>query len=300
MNKLINKIFHTNKNILVIKEFSKNFFNAIYKTVFTFNLHNGIENAGYLSFSIIFALFPFIIFFTIIIGYIGQTEIGITFLKIFKESLPEDISTTLLPVIEDVIETPAAGILSFAMLTLIWSASSIVQCLKDVLDKAYRIKQKSPYILTRLISIAKFLIITIFLISLIFLTIIFPKLLTFIDHFIAITHNSNNILIILRPLLLNIFLFIFIISIYYIVPSKQNGLHNVLYGSILTLIGWNISLKLLSFYLAKISKLQVIYGSLTGIIITLFFFFIMSIIFIFGAEFNYNLKDTFKKKKLFI
>ena len=58
-------------------KFLKKLWTVIYKTVFTFNLHGGSENAGYLAFSIIFAIFPFMIFFTIIIGYMGQTEIGI-------------------------------------------------------------------------------------------------------------------------------------------------------------------------------------------------------------------------------
>ncbi len=294
---LINK-FRKKLFISKIKKFLKKLWNVIFKTIFTFNLHAGTENAGYLAFSILFAIFPFMIFFTIIIGYMGQTEIGTKLIEMFQLALPDDIVKTLFPVIDNVINGPKTGILSIATLTLIWSASSLVQGLKVVLDRAFRIKTKNSYFLGRLGSIIKFLLMTIFIIAAIFVTIIFPKILLFINNFIPIDYDSNNILIFLRPLLLNLFLLTFILSIYYIVPSKQNKIKNVFWGSILTLAGWAISLKVLTFYLQKMAKFQVVYGSLAGIIITLFFFHIMAIILIFGAEFNYNLNEEFFKNRL--
>lgn len=286
----------TKKKIIVSKiiQFSKKLWKAIYKTIFTFNLHGGVENAGYIAFSIIFAIFPFMIFFTIIIGYIGQTQIGTTLINIFETTLPEDIVRTLIPVIDSVIHGPKTGILSIATLTLIWSASSLVQGLKGVLDRAYRIKSNGSYFLGRLSSILKFLLITIFIIVSIFLTIIFPKILYFINRLIPISYNSDNILITLKPLLIIVFLFIFIYSIYYIIPSKQDKIKNSFWGTIVTLIGWIISLKALTFYMQKMGQFQVVYGSLAGIIVTLFFFHIMAMILIFGAEFNYNVNETFK------
>ena len=278
-------------------KFLKKLWIVIYKTVFTFNLHGGSENAGYLAFSIIFAIFPFMIFFTIIIGYMGQTEIGIKLIEILETTLPEDIVKTLLPVIDNVINGPKGGILSIATLTLIWSASSLVQGLKGVLNRAFRIKSNNSYFLGRLGSIIKFLLMTIFIIISIFATIIFPKILLVINNFIPIHYNPDNIIVLLKPFLLSIFLFIFIESIYYIIPSKQSRPKDVLFGSILTLIGWTISLKVLTFYLQKMAKFQVVYGSLAGIIITLFFFHIMAIILIFGAEFNYNAIEVFSSKK---
>ena len=278
-------------------KFLKKLWTVIYKTVFTFNLHGGSENAGYLAFSIIFAIFPFMIFFTIIIGYMGQTEIGIKLIEILETTLPEDIVKTLLPVIDNVINGPKGGILSIATLTLIWSASSLVQGLKGVLNRAFRIKSNNSYFLGRLGSIIKFLLMTIFIIISIFTTIVFPKILLVINNFIPIHYNPDNIIVLLKPFLLSIFLFIFIESIYYIIPSKQSRPKDVLFGSILTLIGWTISLKVLTFYLQKMAKFQVVYGSLAGIIITLFFFHIMAIILIFGAEFNYNAIEVFSSKK---
>ena len=80
------------------------------------------------------------------------------------------------------------------------------------------------------------------------------------------------------------------------VENQREKFRNIIWGSLFTLIGWSLMLKILTFYLQKMAKFQVVYGSLAGIIITLFFFYLMAIIFIFGAEFNHNLKETFNTK----
>ncbi len=290
-------IFNKHKEKIFItktKRFFKKLWTIIYKSVFTFNLHGGTENAGFLAFTILFAIFPFMIFFTILIGYLGQTQIGIELVYILKNSLPSDITDTLLPVINSVINGAKTSIISIATLTLIWSASSLVQGLKGILDKAYRIKSEKSYLLGRLGSIIKFLLMTILIISAIFFTIIFPKILFFINEIIPINYNQVNILTVLKPILVNFFMLLFIISIHYIIPSKINRLKDIIWGSLLTVVGWSISLKALTFYLVKMAQFQVVYGSLAGIIITLFFFNIMTMILVFGAEFNYHIKDTFK------
>ena len=85
---------------------------------------------------------------------------NIKLIEIFRNTLPDDIVKTLIPVIDNVINGPKGGILSIATLTLIWSASSLVQGLKCVLNKAFRIKSNKSYFLERLGSIIKFLLIT--------------------------------------------------------------------------------------------------------------------------------------------
>ena len=260
-----------------------------YKTIFTFNLHSGSVNAGYIAFSIIFAIFPFMIFFTMIIGVIGQTEIGIKFMDILQMSLPNEIFSTLLPIVDDVINSSKTGVLSIATFTLIWSASSLVVGLNIVLNKAYGIKVKKTYFLARLTNVLKFLIVISLIIVAIFSTIILPKILTLISIIIPINYSPDNILIILKPLLLITFLLLTIIMIYYVIPSVQFKIKDIIWGSVFTLVGWMISLKAFTFYIEKMAKFQLIYGSLAGIIITLYFFQIMAMILIFGAELNYNI-----------
>ncbi|MDR3289728.1 MAG: YihY/virulence factor BrkB family protein [Rickettsiales bacterium] len=271
---------------------------TVYKTIWSFNLHNGIENAGYMSFTLLFTIFPFLIFFMLFVSYFGSTEIGIKLLQVMQENLPKEIAKTIFPVIDNVINAKTGSIISIASITLIWSASSLVQSITAILNRAYRIRKTTSYIKGRIKSILLFLFMVLFIISMIFTTIILPPIMVFIDNIIPINFHIDEIYFLLKPLLLFLFLFIFIEFIYYVMPSvKKMSLKDTIYGSLLAIFSWVMTGKGLSFYWQHIGNNNAVYGSFAGIIITLFFFNIMSMIFIFCAEFNYNLVSIFKEKK---
>ncbi|MDR0423036.1 MAG: YihY/virulence factor BrkB family protein [Rickettsiales bacterium] len=270
------------------KRFLVKLWKVIYKTIFTFNIHGGIENAGYLSFSLLLAFFPFVIFFTSIVGWWGHSEFGIYFLNTLKDSLPTDVSNSIFPVIDNIMHTPV-NILSLATLTLLWSASSIVQAIKGILDKAYRIRKTQTYLKGRTLSIIQFLVMLFFIFTIIVFNVVIPKFFAFlrIDYDISFA----------RSVLLSLFLFVFVEFIFYTMSSKRKmKLKELVYGNLLVVVGWIVSGRVFSFYLYKFAKYNSVYGSFAGVIVSLLYFFIMSIIFIFGAEFNYNLRDFFKKK----
>ncbi len=298
-----------------IKVFFKKILKTLSNSIVSFNLHYGTSEAGYLAYSVLFSIFPFIIFFTLLMGYFGQTEIGIKLLQAMEDVLPEYIVKTIIPVIDSVINAPKKSILSIATLTLIWSSSSIVQSLKNVLDKTSGHRVRRSYFFRRFLSILKFLLLVLLLIVLITTTIVLPKVADILETYISTSSSFLNsltalnieydpnkhfslkeIFLHIKPFLIISFLLIFISSIYYIIPTKRQKFKEVLWGALLTLCGWMISIKILAFYLEKTTKFQLVYGSLAGIIITLFFFYIMAIILIFGAEFNYNLKKVFKEE----
>jgi membrane protein len=271
------------------KRFFIRLWRIIYKTIFTFNIHGGVENAGYLSFSLLLAFFPFVIFFTSLIGWWGHSEMGTQFLNGIKYNLPQDISNSFFPVLNNIMET-SINILSLATLTLLWSASSMVQAIKGILDKAYRIKKTQTYFKGRGLSILQFLIMLFFITTIIIFNVILPKTFTFL--------HIDYSLFLSKSILLFLFLFIFVEFVFFTMSSKRKmKLKELTYGSLLVIIGWVITGKVFSFYLQKFAKYNSVYGSFAGIIIFLLYFFIMSTIFIFGAEFNYNLKDYFKDRK---
>jgi membrane protein len=232
------------------------------------------------------------------VSYFGSTEIGIKLLQVMQENLPKEIAKTIFPVIDNVINAKTGSIISIASITLIWSASSLVQSITAILNRAYRIRKTTSYIKGRIKSILLFLFMVLFIISMIFTTIILPPIMVFIDNIIPINFHIDEIYFLLKPLLLFLFLFIFIEFIYYVMPSvKKMSLKDTIYGSLLAIFSWVMTGKGLSFYWQHIGNNNAVYGSFAGIIITLFFFNIMSMIFIFCAEFNYNLVSIFKEKK---
>ena len=84
-------------------------------------------------------------------------------------------------------------------------------------------------------------------------------------------------------------MFVVVATFYYVLPNIKQNLFAVIPGAALVAVLWAGSASLVSFYLHDISNVSLIYGSLSGLIATLIFLYVMNVIFIYGAEFNHEL-----------
>ena len=82
-------------------------------------------------------------------------------------------------------------------------------------------------------------------------------------------------------------LFLGLAFLYYTIPNVRRKLKSIIPGAILVTILWMLSGSLLLDYIYQFSQVNLVYGGLAGFIITMLFFYIANIIFIYGAEVNY-------------
>ncbi|MCC8399623.1 MAG: YihY/virulence factor BrkB family protein [Rickettsia endosymbiont of Culicoides impunctatus] len=269
-----------------MKRIIKCLYQAILKTI----EHDGVEHSGYMSFMILMAFFPFLVFLLALTSFIGASELGQNFITIFLESMPELATDSIKTRINELSKTPPQSLMTVAIVGSIWTASSFVECLRTILNRVYEIKSPPPYIRRRLLSIVQFLVISIFVTFAMFILIIVPIILTKLPMILQIMEEHMLALTILRYVIIFCSLFITSSSLYYIVPNITLNFTEVVPGALLTVILWVISGYLLSTWIRSYNQLSIIYGSLGGIIGTLIFFYIINMIFIYGAEFNYLLK----------
>ncbi|MCC8372419.1 MAG: YihY/virulence factor BrkB family protein [Rickettsia endosymbiont of Pseudomimeciton antennatum] len=261
-------------------------YQAILKTI----EHDGIEHSGYMSFMILLAIFPFLVFLLALTSFIGASELGKNFITIFLESMPELATDSIKTRINELSKTPPQSLMTLAIVGSIWTASSFVECLRTILNRVYEIKSPPPYIRRRLLSIVQFLVISIFVTFAMFILIIVPIILTKLPMILQIMEEHMLTLTILRYVIIFCSLFITSSSLYYIVPNITLNFTEVVPGALLTVILWVLSGYLVSTLIKDYKQLSIIYGSLNNIILTLMFFYIINMIFIYGAEFNYLLK----------
>jgi membrane protein len=276
--------------------FIKNLSIVFYKSSLNFIENNGIEQAGYIAYLIMLSLFPFVIFLTFILGLIGQTTIGLHFTNLILNSMPQDMGNTMVPIMNEITKNPSPSILSLAFLSIIWTASSFVEGLRTILNQIYKVKNKPTYILRRILSIIEFGFITLTMITAVFGFIIIPQLLQKLNALLAGNGYHGTILWTnVRGFITYMILFFMISLIYYMIPNKKQKIEFIFPGALVTLIGWIISGKLFTIYLKNFNQFNLIYGSLGGVIISLIFFYIISAILIYGAEFNYYFGEKFLK-----
>lgn len=264
------------------------FYKAGYNTVY----HDGIEHAGYLAFLGLIALFPFMVFVVALAGFIGEGEAGTKFIHELVAQLPPSIVPALMPRITEIVSGPPQGLLTVSILGAIWTASSAVEGYRTVLNRAYHVGTPPSYLLRRMLSIGQTLvlsfIVVVAMVILVFLPILWNNLASLLaanDLFDIALIFTNRITLISLAII-----FVIVCGAYYILPNIRQNWHSVVPGAVLVTLLWMASARLLTFYLAQFDQVNLIYGSLGGIIAVLLFFYISNIIFIYGAEFNYLVK----------
>jgi uncharacterized BrkB/YihY/UPF0761 family membrane protein len=73
---------------------------------------------------------------------------------------------------------------------------------------------------------------------------------------------------------------------YYFLPNLKQRLAGVVPGAGLVTFLWVAAARLLSLYFSRFSRVNLIYGSLGRVIAALLFFYVINVLFIYGAEFN--------------
>jgi len=255
---------------------------------------DGIEHAGYLAFLSIFSLFPFLIFLISIVGFFGASEMGAQIVHTILLAAPREMVETLAPRINEIISGPPQSFLTIAIIGVIWTASSSVEGCRTILNRAYRITFPPPYIWRRFISILEFFVIIFSIVIGIIIFIIVPTFLKEVEGAFSLNLNFDYDFFYLRQLAIFVVLISATSLLYYALPNAKQKISQTVPGSIVVVLLWVSLEKGFSLYLENFHQFNLVYGSLAGIIVSLMFFYLISLAFIFGAEFNYHFHRTYQ------
>lgn len=270
------------------KKLSQKIGYAVYRAGYWTLHHDGMELAGYLTFLGMLAIFPFLVFLVSIAGFMGEVNRGSEFVNLLTTYMPQDFIQSLQPRIDEIISGPPQGLLTLAIVGTLWTSSSAVEGLRMVLNRAYNVQTPPAYIWRRLMSIVQLIVLSILIIiAMLFMTII-PIIWGWLEQKFKLFGMINPSLTYLRYGLSFLTFFASVAISYYILPNVRQRWLMVAPGAVCVVILWMLAAEGLGFYLTVFNQLNVVYGSLAGVIVTMLFFYILAVIYIWGAEFNHQ------------
>lgn len=260
--------------------------------------NDGIELAGYLTFLALLALFPFLVLIVATAGFLGQGSLGTQFIELMVSHLPNESISSIRPRIDEIMSGPPQGLLTISILGAIWTASSAVEGLRTVLNRAYQVSEPPNYYWRRAVSILQIMLFTVLIIVVMSVLVLAPLFVSYFSNFTGnvLPQGVENFFISDFIWLGGGLLFVAVASLYYWLPNIKQTMFAVVPGAVLVVVMWVFGAALVTFYLDNVNQVNIIYGSLSSFIATLIFFFVMNIIFIYGAEFNHELLIALGKK----
>lgn len=251
-----------------------------------FVANGGLVMAGHLSFVSLLSLFPFIIFLTALAGFLGQTEAGTYFVAFLFEQMPKEISGVLQVPLLEVLQETRGGLLTIGILLSVWTASSGLEAARVSLNRAYATGQRRPLWRTRLESLALVIVASLCVIVAMLALLFGPVAWAELERYVLLPDMLRISWVVLRYLLCTVLIWLAVSTLYFVLPAARLKPRWVFPGTLVVVLLWLVAATAFSFYVRNFGAFTVTYGSLAGVILTLTFFYVLSTIFIFGAEFN--------------
>ena len=241
------------------------------------------------------SIFPLIMIAVNILPYF-QIPIS-NFLIALKEFLPDSMFEVIEKIVREVLTQPSTGLLSFSVLSALWTFSKSMDFLQKAFNKAYGVAKNRGLISHQLISLlVSFGLQVLFALSL-FLSMFGQMLLNFLKNYWQSDSILFDYLQDFTGPIIYILLFAILVMLYYFLPNvKVTSIRYILPGSIFVLVTLmlfsNIFSTSINTYVNHLVDVR--FFSSIIVVVIMFWFILIAKILILGAVINasvLSLKD---------
>ena len=241
------------------------------------------------------SIFPLIM---IVVNILPYFQIPISnFLIALKEFLPNSMFEVIEKIVREVLTQPSTGLLSFAVLSALWTFSKSMDFLQKAFNKAYGVAKNRGLISHQLISLlVSFGLQVLFALAL-FLSMFGQMLLNFLKNYWQSDSILFDYLQDFTGPIIYILLFAILVMLYYFLPNvKVTSIRYILPGSIFVLVTLMLFLNIFSTSINTYVNhlVDVRFFSSIIVVVIMFWFILIAKILILGAVINasvLSLKD---------
>lgn len=265
----------------------------VLRRVWTGTYQDGFIHAGNLAYMAIIALFPFFITVAAVFTLFGEADQQRASLHGFLSALPPVVARVIEPVAQSVMTARTGWLLWIGGIVGIWTVSSLIETIRDILHRAYGTPATLAFWRYRLLSTGMIVGAVVLLLLSLFAQVAitaaeevigawFPRLDT-----LAVQLAISRLV---PAAALYLSLFVIFISL---TPKAYRGSGYPKWPGALLVTAWWVAVSvLLPDALRLFFTYDLTYGSLAGVMIALFFFWLVGLGMVIGAELNAALAET--------
>lgn len=262
----------------------RRYLRALWNAVNRFNLNDGSAMAGFIAFSGLLSIFPFLIFATTLIGILVGKSRSAEIIDALFEIAPEHVARTLEPVIVEVLGKQSQQVLTLSALFAIWVASNAVEAFRIAFDRAYAVADPRGIVHNRVLAIVMVFVGAIVAALLGLLIIFSPFLLALTER---LAGRPVPIIASYVTYFFGVLVFAgFVALMHKTLPGRDLPMRKLWPGVLVTTALWLLAAGGFTIYLSYTPTYTVTYGTLAGVMITLMFLYLTGATIIFGAELN--------------
>ena len=239
-----------------------------------------------MAYYLLFALFPFFLFLTTLIGYIPIPELLYAILENLERLLPKEAFSLMQDNIKSLFMNKKGGLMSFGFVLALWTSSSAVTSIMDVMNRLYHVKEGRPFWKVRGTAILLVMGLSILFIVALILLMFGPRIG---EKIAELTTMGTTFTMAWNILIWPAVLFMLILAlatIYFFTPDVDQDWRWISPGSVIAVPVWLMASFAFSFYVNNFGSYNKTYGSIGAVIVLLLWLYITVFIILVGAEIN--------------
>lgn len=272
---------------------------AIVKRVAIGAWDDGFIHAGNLAYMAMLAIFPFFIFGAAVFSAIGEAGERAATIRAVLLALPPVVANVIEPVAMNVIDARSGWLLWAGAAVGIWTVSSLIETIRELLRRAYGTEATQAFWKYRLFSAGIIFLSVVLLILSLIAQVLIGAAQEIIDAYIP-GFSSTVAELSLSRIVPALGLFGALYMLFYtLTPHKYRSGAYPKWPGVLTVTIWWVGVTVaLPPVMRNFFTYDLTYGSLAGMMIALFFFWLVGFGMVVGAELNAALAVTPEEKRL--
>lgn len=257
----------------------------------------GLANAGNIALSLLLSLFPFMLLIATLANIWGDPKLLESVLELVFSHWPAGSAKPIAEQVKVVLGQASGELFSFTTAIALILATNGVESARDGLNRAYRFTENRNFVWRRLQGCLFVFVGALGLMVAAFILVGTPIVWSFlVSKFETLQQFTFTVGLVQYGLAAGILILI-LFCFHYFLPAGKLGFGDLLWGIALTIIGIFIGSKLFAFYLQTFANYTALYAGLGGVMIAIVYLYCLSVLILFGAEFNATLAE-YRKSKL--
>lgn len=255
--------------------------------------NDGFIHAGNLAYLTALAIFPFFILGAAVFTAVGETDDQLAALRALQAALPPNVANVIGPAARDAIASRSGWLLWAGAFFALWTVGSLIETIRDILRRAYGTPHTRGFLRHRLISTGLIMGAVVLLLLALVAQVAIGAVEEAIDAWAPQLANALDALFYSRAVpALAVYFSIFMLFITLTPVAYRGKRYPKWPGALLVTIWWVGVTLAFPPALRSLFSYSLTYGGLAGIMIALFFFWLVGLGVVAGAELNAALART--------
>jgi membrane protein len=252
-----------------------------------FSEDDGWPIASHIALSTLTAMFPFLIFLTALAGVFGSNDLADQAAAILLATWPPQVAAPIAVEIHNVLTSSGGSLVTVGAVLGLYFSSNGIEALRVGLNRAYRVKDRRPWWLLRLESIAYVLVGALALLAFTFFVVLGPLIWATMLTYAPGLEPLEQAVTLLRYAITIVFLTGALVIAHKWLPETRMSFAQIAPGIVLTLVlSLAFGVAFGSYLSAYAHNYVLTYAGLASVMIALVFLDILAAIFVFGGELN--------------